>query len=452
VTFTRTTAAVNKYATGSLTWTATSGPDAGVTARSPFAVKPVAVAKSVHGTGTNGYANVSATLGVKTKAALHLSGLAKEVVLGQDNTISSNGTSGTFTAAHQYFQALRKVRAHSSYLKIVGNSLSGADGVDLDLYVLYRKTFTPNLNKWKVVSALPNASASESYSKSKPAAGYYYVELDAFAIPDAATVDYSVGVYNVTAGTAQGHFNASVASITSTKTSTNAFTVGWGGLDADSSYLGVIGYGTGSTRTIVNVDTGGFTHAVNITPPVITSTPTVGSKLTTTAGLWNIPTKYSSPPVEYLWLRNGSPIDGATKATHVVTVDDYGTHLSVQVVVHLDGDAESVVSATTVPVAAKTTTSVRISDSTIKHGDTATFFVTVTPNVPGANVADGHILIKWGSKASQRFESSSYGGPDFEYSVPNWKKGTYKVTASFLAGTTQAVSSAASKAKVLKVS
>ncbi len=61
--------------------------------------------------------------------------------------------------------------------------------------------------------------------------------------------------------------------------------------------------------------------------PVISGTPTVGKTLSATAGAWG-PTPVT---LTYQWLRNGSPISGATAATLALTTADAGRAISVRV-------------------------------------------------------------------------------------------------------------------------
>jgi DNA/RNA endonuclease G (NUC1) len=60
--------------------------------------------------------------------------------------------------------------------------------------------------------------------------------------------------------------------------------------------------------------------------PTISGTPTVGSTLTATAGAWS-----PAATLAYQWLRDGSPISGATKSTYVVAAADRGHKVSVRV-------------------------------------------------------------------------------------------------------------------------
>ncbi|MET0931954.1 MAG: hypothetical protein ABWX74_20735 [Aeromicrobium sp.] len=62
----------------------------------------------------------------------------------------------------------------------------------------------------------------------------------------------------------------------------------------------------------------------NLTRPTVTGTAAVGSTLTASAGTW-----YPTPgSVSFQWLRDGSPIPGATARTYVVATTDAGARLS----------------------------------------------------------------------------------------------------------------------------
>jgi hypothetical protein len=68
-------------------------------------------------------------------------------------------------------------------------------------------------------------------------------------------------------------------------------------------------------------------HAMTFTPvPAVTGQVKVGSSLTVMPGVWD-----SGVSLMYQWLRDGSPISGATNATYQVQVADSSHLLSVQV-------------------------------------------------------------------------------------------------------------------------
>lgn len=86
---------------------------------------------------------------------------------------------------------------------------------------------------------------------------------------------------------------------------------------------------------------------VNSVLPAITGTTTVGQTLTTTNGTWS-----NSPTYAREWLRDGSPISGATGTTYVLVAGDQGKKISVRVRASTAaGYVETAVSAQTATIA-----------------------------------------------------------------------------------------------------
>lgn len=77
------------------------------------------------------------------------------------------------------------------------------------------------------------------------------------------------------------------------------------------------------------------TALVNLTRPSVVGTPRVGSTLTAKAGAWYP----SGGTLARQWLRDGSPVAGATGATYPVGVADLGHRISVRVTVSRTGYA-----------------------------------------------------------------------------------------------------------------
>jgi hypothetical protein len=65
---------------------------------------------------------------------------------------------------------------------------------------------------------------------------------------------------------------------------------------------------------------------VNLTPPVISGSTTIGSVLTCNPGTWS-----GSPSFEYIWTRNETTIGGATSSTYTIQAIDAGTTLECEV-------------------------------------------------------------------------------------------------------------------------
>ena len=105
----------------------------------------------------------------------------------------------------------------------------------------------------------------------------------------------------------------------------------------------------------INLVIGNEPTITNSTAPVLSGTAAVGSTLTTTNGTWtNAPTSYA-----YQWLRDGSPIAGATSSSYTLVLADAGTHVWVRVTAkrsgYLDGEATSLsVGPIAAPVIANT--------------------------------------------------------------------------------------------------
>jgi len=85
---------------------------------------------------------------------------------------------------------------------------------------------------------------------------------------------------------------------------------------------------------------------VNVTPPVVSGAPTVGSTLSATRGTWDP----ADVEVAFQWYRGGSPIEKATGQSYVVTTADVGRTLSVRATATKDG--HTLGTATSAPTAA----------------------------------------------------------------------------------------------------
>lgn len=81
--------------------------------------------------------------------------------------------------------------------------------------------------------------------------------------------------------------------------------------------------------------------------PAITGTKTVGQTLTCSSGTWS-----KSPSFSYQWLRNGSPIIGATASTRLLDANDAGALMSCTVKATNSGVSAVATSAQTTAIAA----------------------------------------------------------------------------------------------------
>jgi hypothetical protein len=86
---------------------------------------------------------------------------------------------------------------------------------------------------------------------------------------------------------------------------------------------------------------------VNSVLPAITGTKTVGQTLTCSSGTWS-----KSPSYAYQWLRDGSPISGATASTRLLAAPDEGALMSCTVSATNAGVTAVATSAQTTAIAA----------------------------------------------------------------------------------------------------
>ena len=241
VTFTTTDAPLAEWSTGSLTWTS-----ADHTVRSPMAVRPVMVAVPtwVEGTGTVGETPISGVSGINGEIALHANGLAPFEQLGAD--AGDPGAQIVFPFEIPEGELAR-------YFTLDGADNSG----DLDLYIQRLEGGTP-VEQW----VGGTAAADESVLLESPAAGSYRAIVVVFSHGEAEDGSFELDYAGVANGQQEGSFRAEPASVTGTIGESFTFSAKWNGLDVDSEYLGIIGYGDSEARTFVHVTTGDLTMPV----------------------------------------------------------------------------------------------------------------------------------------------------------------------------------------------
>ncbi len=124
------------------------------------------------------------------------------------------------------------------------------------------------------------------------------------------------------------------------------------------------------TTAGINVDLGGPLAFRAAPSPTISGSAVVGGTLTAAAGVW----KPATESFAYRWLRNGTPIDGATAAAYTVVTGDGGATLSVRVTGARAGYASTAVTSAgaTVPLLTLSQTPVPTISGTAKLGATLT--------------------------------------------------------------------------------
>ncbi|GIH09987.1 hypothetical protein Rhe02_80540 [Rhizocola hellebori] len=254
VTITRTTAPLNAYAFGSLTWKEFPGfdvPGLGKrdhVVRSPIAVRPVAlsVVGEVAGSGASG----SIALATKTGFAGTLTAAANGLTAATVASLPVVGTEPNFnTGAPAVGPGVNKatVTAPAGSALVRFSTFSGdyPMGTDIDLFVYSGST---------LVGVSAGGTADETVTLT--AAGTYDVYVVAFALaPGETGADIQLNHWAVGSGSA-GNFSVSPASQPATVGGAGTVTASWSGLSAGVRYLGFVGFGDGTAsvgRTIVSV-------------------------------------------------------------------------------------------------------------------------------------------------------------------------------------------------------
>lgn len=237
VTFTKTDAPVEEWATGFLTWT--SG-DTSV--RSPIAIFPVtaAAAASVEGSGADGSVDVEVTPGLSGELPLNLAGLSAEDVL-----IDGDQTTGAGDGGYSY--EVVQVTEGTELARFALDSSDDA-GSDLDLAV-YRVVGPED---WRYYQAWQSASASadERVDIVAPTPGWYVIESHVYSYTAPFTWQLTSALVTTDG---LGALAATPNPLPVTEGQPTQYTLSWSGLES-GRYLGVVRYGDSQVRTVVSVD------------------------------------------------------------------------------------------------------------------------------------------------------------------------------------------------------
>ncbi|PID50986.1 MAG: hypothetical protein CR980_00775 [Propionibacteriales bacterium] len=221
----RTTAAMDKYAFGSLTWQSGKG----IRVRSPIAVRPVAIAapEEISVTGKNGSEVIEAVSGFSGKLNASASGLVPAQVndvnvVRDENSVIDGYTSFTVPAGTKTFR--------------IATYDDEVDAADIDLLILD--------SSFKIVGQSAGSSAEEMVTMHDPAPGKYYVAIDLFS--SESSVDVPVNAW-ILGDAAEGNLTVTPASQSVAIGSKLKVTANWTGLTAGTRYLGSVNYADGST-------------------------------------------------------------------------------------------------------------------------------------------------------------------------------------------------------------
>jgi subtilisin family serine protease len=248
VTFTRTSAAFDEYALGSLTWT-----NGLYKVRSQLVVRPVAAAapEQVTGTGPTGSTQVTVTPGFTGTLSTAVDGLVAADVRTPTLTPTGEGFDPDNPAASA--RAARETVTIPAGTTVAQHSTFDSDfttGTDVDLY-LY-EAGTSNL-----VASSAGGSAEETIRIEEPPAGTYDLYVVLFgAAPGETSVVVPTYLWNLD-GTAKGNLTVTPATQPASAGVPVTLTASWSGLTAGQRYLGRIAYSDGTTTaggTYVRVD------------------------------------------------------------------------------------------------------------------------------------------------------------------------------------------------------
>ncbi len=253
VTLTRTTAPVEKWATGFLTWTSDT-----TQVRSPIAVYPVTAdaPAEVSGKGLKGSTDVTITPGITGTLPLNVTGLTPMQQLF-DRAVRAGGHSGnqdSGAATEGTVTFMVDVPAGTTLARFDLDSVqSEEDGADLDLFVYHvADTKTGALD---AVWQSSTGAADERVSIFNPVPGTYRVDVDVYAKPADGQLQWDLRYGNVNSERKLA-LTATPNPLTVTQGTPVDYTLTWSGLKPNTRYLGVVQYGTSAVNTVLTVDSG----------------------------------------------------------------------------------------------------------------------------------------------------------------------------------------------------
>ncbi|MEO7148217.1 MAG: S8 family peptidase [Terrimesophilobacter sp.] len=241
VTFKRTNAPLDKFTTGSLTWTSGN-----TVVRSPIAIQPVTIVApaNVDGTGVTGSVDVTVTPGGDGQIPLSTTGLTAGT-LQPDPTHTVNDHSGSGSTGDE-FQYTVQVPSGTVLARFDLDSIDNGADLDLTVYQL-NATGTP-IALWQSATG----SADERVDLYSPAPAKYLVIVDVYSANPPTAFD--LRTYSVLPGGVPLTLNPPVLNGESGIPVT--YTASWSGLEASTSYLGLVNYGGTSASTVITVNTG----------------------------------------------------------------------------------------------------------------------------------------------------------------------------------------------------
>ena len=313
VTFSRTDAPLDEFATGAVSWA--SGD---TIVRSPVAVKPVTIVApdNVEGTGTFGSVEVEVTPGGNGDIPLSTTGLTAGQLLPVGTTDEHSGEGTTGDGAEYPVD----IPAGAVFARFDLDSVD--DAADLDLFVYQLDSEGTPIALWQSATG----AADERVDLVAPEAGSYVVVVDVYSSADGTAWDASAT--SVVPGGAPLTLEPPV--LPGAQGVPVSYTASWADLEAFTTYVGLVSYGETGEFTAVQVETGEDIEPgtpINTVLPSISGTPEVGKTLTANPGEWDT----DGLAFSYQWQKDGVDIPGATKATYKVKPKDQGAVITVVV-------------------------------------------------------------------------------------------------------------------------
>lgn len=386
VTFSRTDAPLDEYATGSLTWT--SGDTA---VRSPIAVQPVTIVApaSVEGEGVTGSVAVEVTPGGDGDIPLATTGLsAGELLADPTGTETEHSGSGTTGDTAEY---LVDVPEGAQYARFDLDALD--DTADLDLIVYLLDAAGNPVAGWQSATG----SADERVNLLAPDAGTYAVLVDVYSAPNGVTWDATVT--SVVEGGAPLTLDPPV--LPGVQGVPVTYTASWADLTPRTTYLGLVSYGDTGEFTVVQVATG-EPATPTTTTLAVTGGKKAGQELTLTATV--LPAE-ATGTVTFLDGQTpiGSSAVTAGKATVKVKLGA-GSHSLTASFAPTAGSGFAPSTSAAVPVEiAKSTSSTTftLSKSSAQYGQTTKATIVVTgataPPTGTVEIKDGGVTVATGT-------------------------------------------------------
>jgi hypothetical protein len=238
ITFTRTTAPLNAFTGGQLTWT-----NGSISVRSPIVVRPVALAAPASVSSTGGAVSYNVTFGYSGAFTATARGVVPATITA--GTVSDDPTDSTCSLSSPNAQLLPvNVPAGPTFARF---SLFDADvnaGSDLDLCVFSGTT---------LVGSSGSGTSAEEVNLLNPAAGNYTVVVQGWGV--VGSTPFALNTWLLGSADA-GNMTVS-APASATTGGTGAINLTFSGLTAGTKYLGSVVYGGTAgmpNPTIVRVD------------------------------------------------------------------------------------------------------------------------------------------------------------------------------------------------------